>query len=252
MHFFGNVSSLECRRPIIIYSNLEGVKFENVQENFLEHADKSKGYLEVLTSGLIQAMTFPPSLISPKLHQLCIEHYDVRSKGIVNRDGEVVLAISRETVASMLHFLESTFATFSPTQSLAEYKECPNTFRNTLERKWSITNYGGGYRLPKVITKDHLKPHIHDIVVMLHRVKGSADILVFKEWMYRYIEIILKGEQYMDWAEVIASSLKNQLKHAKESWESFYMASYLTYCMACVCNLSPLPHEIWSKDIMVH
>ena len=30
------------------------------------------------------------------------------------------------------------------------------------------------------------------------------------------------------------------------------MASYLTYCMACVCNLSPLPHEIWSEEIMVY
>ena len=53
MHFFGNVSSLKCRRPIITDTNLEGVKLENVQANFLEHADKSKGYLEVLTSGLI-------------------------------------------------------------------------------------------------------------------------------------------------------------------------------------------------------
>ena len=122
MHFFGNVSSLKCRRPIITDTNLEGVKLENVQANFLEHADKSKGYLEVLTNGLIQAATFPPSLISPELLQLCIEHYDVRSKGIVNRDGNIVLAISRETVASVLHLQESTFATFSPTQSLAEYK----------------------------------------------------------------------------------------------------------------------------------
>ena len=135
MHFFGNVSSLECRRPIITDTNLEGVKLENVQENFLEHVDKSKGYLEILTSGLIQAATFPHSLISLELLQLCIEHYDVRSKGIVNRDGEVVLAISRETIASVLHFPESTFATFSHTQALAEYKESPNTFRNTLARK---------------------------------------------------------------------------------------------------------------------
>ena len=170
----------------------------------------------------------------------------------MNRDGEEVLAISRETIAFVLDLPESTFSTFSPTQSLAEYKESPNTFRNTLARKWSITNYGGGSRLPKVITKDHLKPHIHDIVVMLHRVKGSADVLVFEEWMYRYIEIILKGEQYMDWAEVSASSLKTQLKHAKESKDSFYRASYLTYFMARVCNLSPLSHEIWSKDIMVY
>ena len=56
----------------------------------------------------------------------------------------------------------------------------------------------------------------------------------------------------MDWAEVIASSLRTQLKQAKESRESFYMASYLTYCIACVCDLTPLPHEVWSEEIMVY
>lgn len=36
----------------------------------------------------------------------------------------------------------------------------------------------------------------------------------------------------MDWVEIIANSLRSQLKHAKESREDFYMASYLTYCIA--------------------
>ena len=60
------------------------------------------------------------------------------------------------------------------------------------------TNYGGGSRLPKVVTKDHMKPHIHDLVVLLHQVKGSTDIFLFEEWMFCYIEIILKVEQWMD------------------------------------------------------
>ena len=70
--------------------------------------------------------------------------------------------------------------------------------------------------------------------------------------MFCYVEIILKGEQWMDWAEIIASSLRIQLKHAKESKESFYMASYLTYCIACVSNLTSLPHEIWSQEITIY
>ena len=48
----------------------------------------------------------------------------------------------------------------------------------------------------------------------------------------------------MDWDEIIASSLRTQLKHVKESKESLYMASYLTYYIACVSNLTSLPHEI--------
>ena len=106
------------------------------------------------------------------------------------------------------------------------------------------TNYGGGSSLPKVITKDHMKTYIHDLVVLLHWVKGSTDIFVFEEWMFCNIEIILKGEQWMDWAEIIANSLRSQLRCAKESKENFYMASYLTYYISCTSNISSLMHEI--------
>ena len=78
-----------------------------------------------------------------------------------------------------------------------------------------------------------MKPHIHDLVVMLHHVKGSVDVLLFEEWMFKYVEILLKGEQWMDWVEIIANSLRTQLRRSKEFYENFYMASYMTYCIAC-------------------
>ena len=52
--FFGNVSSLECKRPVICDTNLEGVKVEKLQANFLEQADEVNGCLEILTSGLMK------------------------------------------------------------------------------------------------------------------------------------------------------------------------------------------------------
>lgn len=55
----------------------------------------------------------------------------------------------------------------------------------------------------------------------------------------------------MDWAEIIATSLRMQLKCAKEFHEDFYMASYLTYCIACTCDLTPLPHGIWNEEMFV-
>ena len=55
----------------------------------------------------------------------------------------------------------------------------------------------------------------------------------------------------MDWAEIIASSLRPQLKHAKESHEYFHMGSYLTYYIAHTCNLTPLPHGVWSEEITI-
>ena len=96
-----------------------------------------------------------------------------------------------------------------------------------------------------------MKPHIHDLVVLLHHVKGLANVFLFEEWIYKYIEIILKGEQWMDWVEIIACSLRTQLKRAKESREDFYMASYLTYCIACTCDLTSLPHGVWNKEMIV-
>ena len=70
--------------------------------------------------------------------------------------------------------------------------------------------------------------------------------------MFHYVEIILKGQQWLDWAEVIASSLRSQLKHTKESKENFYMASYFTYCISCVSNITSLPHETWSEEITIY
>ena len=110
--------------------------------------------------------------MSPKLLQLCIDHYDVKSKSIVSRDGTTILFISRETISSILCLTKNTFATFSPTQALAEYRVTPSKFQNTMARKWTDVTYGGGSRLPKVITNDHMKPHTRDLVVLLHRVKG--------------------------------------------------------------------------------
>lgn len=117
----------------------------------------------------------------------------------MNKDGELVLSISRETISSVFCLSESTFAAFSPTQSLVEHQENPDKYRNIMARKWTVTNYKGGSRLPKIISKDHMKPHIHDLIVLLHRVKGSSlDAFLFEDWMYRYIEIILIGKKMLD------------------------------------------------------
>jgi hypothetical protein len=231
---------------------LEGVRVEELQSHFLERADETNVCMEILTSGLIEVVAFAPALLSLELLQICIDHYDIRSKSILNKGGEPVVSISRETIYSVLCLPESTFATFSPIQSLAEYRESPNNYHNILARKWTETNYGGGSRLPKVITKDRMKPYIHDLVVLLHRVKGSANVFLFEEWMFHYIEIILKGEQYMDWATIIANSMRSQLKWAKESKEVFYMASYLTYYIAYVSNIAPLTHEVWNEEMTIY
>lgn len=206
LHFFKNVSSLECKKPIIYDTDLEGVKVKKLQANFLEQANEENGCLEILTNGLIEFASFPSTLLSPKLLHICIGYYDVRTKSILNKDGELVLPISRATISSMLCLPKCTFAAFTSTQSLVEYQEKPSKYYNILARKSMETNYEGGSKLSKIVTKDHMKPHIHELMVLLHRVKGSANIFLFEEWMYHYVEIILKGNQLLYWVEVIVSS----------------------------------------------
>ena len=65
------------------------------------------------------------------------------------------------------------------------------------------------------------------------------------------MQIILKVEQWMDWAKIIATSLRMQMKCTKEFHKDFYMASYLTYCSVCTCDLTPLPHEIWNEEMFI-
>ena len=114
LHLFGNVSSLECRKLVICDTNLEGVQLENLQEIFLEYSNEVNGCIEVLTSGLIEAVTFLLSFFILELLQVYIDHYDVKIKSIVSKDGNMILSISRDTIAFVLQFLESTFAAFSP------------------------------------------------------------------------------------------------------------------------------------------
>ena len=67
LHFLGNVSSWECKKPIIYDTNLQGVKVENLQAQFLKYSSETNGCMEVLTSGLIEVAAFPPTFTSPEL-----------------------------------------------------------------------------------------------------------------------------------------------------------------------------------------
>ena len=131
LHFLGDTFGLECKKPVICDTNLQGVKEESLQAKFLEYSSETNGCMEVLTSGLIEVAAFPPSFVSPKILQLCIDHYDVKSKSILSKDGTIVLSILRETVASVLHLTTNTFVVFSPTQVVAEYWATPSIFQNT-------------------------------------------------------------------------------------------------------------------------
>ena len=76
--------------------------------------EEVKGCLKFLTSGLLEAIIFPPALQIPEILQYCINHYDVKSKSILDKDGESLLSITKVTISSILKLSNSSFASFSP------------------------------------------------------------------------------------------------------------------------------------------
>lgn len=112
MHFFGNASSLECKKPVLFDTELMGGDVDKLQEKFLDQAEV-KEYLEVLTSGLLKTTTFPPTFLSPELLQFCVDHYDTKTRSIPSKNGEPMLSITRETISSVLKLPQCAFASFA-------------------------------------------------------------------------------------------------------------------------------------------
>lgn len=124
MHFFGNTSSLEYWWPVISNTNLIRVKVEKLQEKFLEEAE-IKGCLKVFISRLLKDIVFLPTLQSLELLQYCLNHYDIKSKSILSKNGEPLLSITRYTISFVLKLCKSPFASFNSTQSLVQFWEDP-------------------------------------------------------------------------------------------------------------------------------
>ena len=89
-------------------------------------------------------------------------------------------------------------------------------------------------------------------MVLLHRIYGSSYVCSFEEWMYFYIQIVLKGSQFLDWVELVASSLRSYLRGYLSMKKYFYMSSYLSYMLASTQYLRYLPHEPWAENITVY
>ena len=135
--------------------------------------------------------------------------YNVPGGNILKRDGSVLLSINRETMSRLFHLEEQQFVDLTPALSMTRFSEKENIYRNTIAKSWTKVFYKGGSRLPKTLKKDQMTTQVQDIMVLLHRICGSPDVSIFEDWMYFYIQIVLKGSQFLDWVELIASSLTN-------------------------------------------
>lgn len=95
-------------------------------------------------------------------------------------------------------------------------------------------------------------PHIHDVMLLLHRARGSVEAYIFDDWIYCYVQLVLEGKQYLDWVELIADSMREQLSMAKQFKQNFFMSSYLLYCLVCVKELVGIPKQLTEEDVPVY
>lgn len=69
--------------------------------------------------------------------------------------------------------------------------------------------------------------------------------------MYFYIQVLLLGEKYLDWAQVIAKRLHEGLSNFV-GMSIFYMSSYLLYILACTRDWHGLHSKPWVDGMKVY
>ena len=156
---------------------------------------------------------------------------------ILKKDGSIFLSVNRETIPRLFSLEEKQFVDLTPTLSVARFLEQENIYRNTIAKSWTEFFYKGGSRLPKTLKKSQMTTQVQDIMVLLHRICGSSNVSIFEEWMYFYIQIVFKISQFLEWVELIAISLRDQLKGALNLKKNFFMSSYLMYMLATTQDL---------------
>lgn len=242
LQLFGNTHSLKCISPIVADTNLLGVDLGGVVEILCEGLVKPFS-TKVLDINLLMASTFLPAYPFPKLIQETIHMYNVSKGNILKKDGSVLLNLNTETISRLFHLEEQQFFDLTHALSIARFSEKVSVYRNTKAKSWTESFHKGGSRLPKTLNKSQMTTQVQDIMVLLHRIFGSPDVSFFEEWMYFYIQIVLKGSQFRDWVELIGSSLRDQLKGALNLKRDIFMSSYLMYMVATTQDLQSLPHE---------
>lgn len=85
--------------------------------------------------------------------------------------------------------------------------------------------------MPKPLIIEHFCKDIADIVFLINRVKGNPHMFHWENWMYYFIQKIVEGDIFIDWADLIAEKLHKELLNVT-NLTSFYMSSYLIYILA--------------------
>lgn len=135
LHLFWNIFSLTCTKPIVSDTDLKGESLEVLKERVFKRIDGSFG-VEILSSGLIETIAFPPTIPFPELVRECIARYDPISETIKRDNGETLLAINWEVISSIFKLLDYQFSNFSPTQSVTKFNADKTGHQNNVAKYW--------------------------------------------------------------------------------------------------------------------
>lgn len=72
---------------------------------------------------------------------------------------------------------------------------------------------------------------INDLITLLRKLIGLPTSSIFEEYMWYFMEEILRGEEKFHWVKLISDNIHNQIFLVKKTKE-FYMTSYLVYLLA--------------------
>ena len=109
----------------------------------------------------------------------------------------------------------------------------------------------GGSRLPKPLKIKHFIKEIEDIVLLMNRVKGNDHAFHWESWMYLFIQKIVEGEKFIDWADLIAENLHRGLI-VVSSFNSFFLYSFLVYILVAYKEWEGIPHIPWTEDMTIY
>lgn len=161
-------------------------------------------YQKLVSSGLLEAVAFPPAIECPELVVEYANRYDPNTRCIKKVSGEVLVRISRTSVSAALRVPDKEPYkpwTFEEFEHL--YHDRKKEYDNIVAQTWLLRPAEGGSRLLKPLMIEHFIREIVDIVLLLNMIKGNDHACHWESWMYLFILKIIEGEKFIDWADLI-------------------------------------------------
>ena len=88
-------------------------------------------------------------------------------------------------------------------------------------------------------------------MLLLNRANSNDHAFHWESWMYFFIQKIVEGEKFIDWADLIAKNLHKGLI-AVNNFGPFFLSSFLIYVLATSKEWEGLPHSPWTDEMPIY